>query len=389
MAYPNPFSRVWLDSYIQENPTTQALKQRYIMKDFFPFKRVNEYSVVWDIMLSGNRMAGLYAHDGVPIPGQGYDYKQMMSDVTHIMASRTIKPSTLLELRQIGELSVHNTFVRSHRQRLLEEIGKMVTDCQDRVESVIEYLCTQALTGTIVWPPVDDTGTAISNPPASWGNVAIASLDLGFRSTFKQAATTLSGWNSESGGGVAWSTTATSTPRHDLDVINTLFEETTGISMDNATILMSRTMLRYLGKNAELLKFVYDTTNGGYAPNFLEPSQVEKVFQTELGYNIRTYDAKWTYPSNIAATATAPTENQVRFLNRKWVIIIPQGVLGEGNADFAVAPDLGAPNGENLGLYSWSHALEKPPWTREVGCGIHGFPRLKSSQEIFVFDALN
>jgi hypothetical protein len=378
-----------MDTFIQENPTTESLKQRYIMRDFFPFKRVNEYNVVWDIMLSGNRLAGLYAHDGTPIPGQGYDFKQMMSDVTHLMASRTIKPAVLLELRQIGELSVHNTFVESHRQRLLEEIGKMITDCQNRVEGVIEYLCTQALTGTIDWPPVDDSGVAISNPPASWGNVAIASLDLGFRSTFKQAATTLSGWNSESGGGYAWSDTTNSTPRADLDVINTLFEETTGISMDGATILMSRTMLRYLGKNAELLKYYEQTSGGGYGGRFLDPSQVERIFETELGYKIRTYDAKWTYPSDIGATATAPTENQVRFLNRKWVIIIPQGVLGEGNASFAVAPDLGAPNGENLGLYSWSHGLEKPPWTREVGCGIHGFPMFKSSQELFVFDALN
>jgi len=388
MPYPNPFSKVWMDGVIEENPTRQALKQGYIGQEFFPMKAVPDYKLVWDIMLSGNRLAGIYAHDGTPIPGQGYDFKQMMSDISHIMASRTINPNTLLQLRQIGELSVNNTFVRSARQKLIEEVAKRLGDCQDRCEAEMEYLCMQALQGTITWPPVDDTGTAITAPPASWGNVSL-SVDLGFRSVFKQAATTLTGWQSEAGGGAVWSTTASATPRHDLDLINTYFQETTGIPMDGATILMSRTMLRYLGKNAELLKFVYDTTNGGYAPNFLEPKAVQRVFQTELGYNIRTYDAKWTYQSNIGATATAPTENQVRFLPRGKVIIIPQGVLGAGNASMAVAPDVGAPNGDRLGLYTWSTELSEPPWTRKVGVGIHAFPLLHSSTEIFVFDALS
>ena len=378
-----------MDGVIEENPTRQALKQGYIGQEFFPMKKVNEYQVVWDIMLSGNRLAGMYAHDGTPIPGQGYDFKQMMSDVAHIMASRTINPNTLLQLRQIGELSVNNTFVRNARQKLVEEVAMRLGECQDRCESVLEYLAMQALQGTISWPPVDDDGNAITNPPASWGNVAIASLDLGFNSNFVQDATTLVGWNSEAGGQIIWSTTGTATPRHDLDVINTYFQETTGIPMDNATILMSRTMLRYLGKNAELLKYVHDTTNGGYSPNFLDPSMVERIFQTELGYNIRTYDAKWTYQSNIGATSGPTTENQVRFLPRGKVIIIPQGVLGAGNASMAVAPDVGAPNGDRMGLYTWSTELDEPPWTRKVGCGIHAFPMLKSSTEIFVFDALS
>jgi len=388
MAYPNPYSRVWLDAVIEENPTRQALKQGYIGNEFFPMKRVWEYNVVWDIMLSGNRLAGVYSHDGVPIPGQGYDYKSMMSDVSHVMASRTVNPNTVLQLRQMGELSVHNTLVRSHRQRLLEEIATKMGECQDRCESVLEYLAMQALQGTINWPPTDDDGVAITSAPAAWGNVTFA-LDLGFRAAFKTAATTLTGWNSEAGGQVIWSTTATSTPRHDLDLINTHYQETTGISMDGATILMSRTMLRYLGKNAELLKFVYDSTNGGYAPNFLDPKMVRNIFETELGYNIRIYDAKWTYQSNIGNTSGPVTENQVRMLPRGKVIIIPPGVLGAGNASMAVAPDIGAPNGENLGLYTWSDGIDKPPWTREVGCGIHAFPMIKSATELYVFDALS
>ena len=388
MAYPNPFSRVWMDTVIKENPTREALRQQYIGLEFFPMKRVWEYQVVWDIMLSGNRMAGIYAHDGTPIPGQGYDFKSMMSDVMHIMASRTINPNTVLQLRQMGELSVHNTLMTSHRQRLLAEIAKKIGECQDRVESVIEYLCMQTLQGSITWPPKDDDGNVIANAPAAWGNVSFT-LDLGFRSGFNQDATTLTGWQSEAGGQKVWSDTTNATPRHDLDLINTYYQETTGIPMEGATILMSRTMLRYLGKNAELLKWVHDTTNGSYAPNFLDPTALERVFQTELGYNIRTYDAIWTYQSNIGNTSGPVTENQVRFWPRGKIAIIPKGVLGGGNASFAVAPDIGAPNGENLGLYSWSTGKDEPPWTRSVGCGIHGFPMLKSSTEIFILSALS
>ena len=388
MAYPNPYSRVWLDTVIQERPTREALRQQYIGLEYFPMKRVWEYQVVWDIMMSGNRQAGIYAHDGTPIPGQGYDYKSMMSDVSHIMASRTINPNTVLQLRQAGELSVHNTLTRSHRARLLSEIVDKIGECQDRVESTIEYLCMQALQGTITWPPVDDDGNAISNPPAPWGNVGI-SLDLGFRSTFVQDATSLTGWNSETGGQYVWSNTTSSTPRADLDVISTLYRETTGMSMEGATLLMSYTMLRYLGKNAELLKWVHDTTNGGYNPSLLSENEVRKIIQTELGWNIRLYDAIWTYQSGIGNTSGPTTENQVRFLPRGKVIIIPQGILGEGNSSFAVAPDIGAPNGENMGLYTWSDGIEKPPWTREVGCGIHGFPLLKSTTELFIFSALS
>ncbi len=120
---PNPFGRRWMDTALEKRPTRPAIQQKYIGLEYFPMRRVWDYELTWDLIKSANHLAGLYAHDGIPIPGNDPDYEQVIADIMHIMANRIIKPNVVMKLRQAGELSVHNTLVRSIRQKLLGHVA--------------------------------------------------------------------------------------------------------------------------------------------------------------------------------------------------------------------------------------------------------------------------
>jgi hypothetical protein len=107
---------------------------------------------------------------------------------------------------------------------------------------------------------------------------------------------------------------------------------------------------------------------------------------TRLGYNLRTYDARWTY--SVPSTSTSgDAETFVKFLKEGKCIILPKGVLDGDRAYFATAPSKG--NDWRSGKYTWHEEQTRPPWEEEVGVGIKGFPILKSVREIFVLDAYN
>ena len=383
----NPFSRTWMDAALEKRPTRQAIRQNYIGLTLFPLRRVWEYELTWDLVKSANHLAGIYAHDGVPIPGNDPDYETLVSDVMHLMASRIISPGTVMKLRQAGELPVNNTLVRSARSKLLAEIGGKLGSTQDEIEGQIEYLCMHALQGSITWPPQTWAGAAITPAPAYWGDVTFMK-SMGYPANFTQAATTLAGHNARAGGGLAWSNTA-SNPILDLEVIAEYINEQTGLDAWGADIYMSRTTLSYMAQNALVLQWI----RGTYGPpaagltGFINQADLKDYIATKLGYNIHLYDAQWTYESGLSSP-TGPTETRIKFLKEGRLIILPKGTVGNGATEFASAPDLGAPDGERLGLYTWSDQMSRPPWTTEVGSGIHGFPIMKAIEGIFIFSAL-
>ena len=383
-GYPNPLTRAWLDAAIQARPTKAALKQQYIGSEYFPLRPVQDYELTWDVIGSGNRMAGIYAHDGVPVPGDDYDYSQKMADVVNVMASRVVDNKTVMVLRDAGEPAVeNNATLKSVRQRHLDKLAEKVANADDEVDAVMEYMALQALQGSITWPPLSATGIPIVNPPASWGGVSFT-LSMGFRANFIQNISTLAGWNARAGGGLAWTNNA-SNPVLDLEVIAELMQETTGMSMMGATAIMSRSVLSRLAFNTTVLTWVRGTIGpAGGNLNFIDVGELKNFITTKLGWNIRIYDSIWTYPSNLGG-AGGPTENHVKFLPEGKMIVIPKGAL-EGNAFFATAPDPGSDNSWNTGKYTWVYRMPTPPWTTEIGVGLHGFAVLKSAREIACFD---
>ena len=385
----SPFSRTWMDAALEKRPTKPSIQQNYMGHTFFPLKRVWEYELTWDLVKAANHLAGVYAHDGVPIPGNDPDYENLATDVMHMMASRIISPGIVMKLRQAGELPINNQLVRSARARLLTHIGTRLASCQDEIEAEAEYLCMHALQGEIRWPPRNWDESAITPAPAYWGDVAFV-MSMGYGATFTQDASTLVGHNARAGGGAVWSDYTNSNPILDLEVIAEYINEQTGLNAWGAKILMSRTLLSHMAQNAQVLRWIRGDT--GSPPDsmtrFINQADLKAYIQTKLGYEIVLYDSQWTYESNLSS-ASGPTETRIKFLKEGRCIILPQGVVGSGITYFATAPDLGAPDGENLGLYTWSAGMDRPPWTTEVGAGIHGFPIMKMTEGIFILDALD
>jgi hypothetical protein len=390
MAYHiNPLHRVWMDAALRERPTKESIKQRYLGDQFFPLKRVFSYELTWDIIKASNPLAGIYAHDGVAIPGSDPSFSQKIADIMHIMASRTLSQDIVMKVRDAGELSVFNALTRSLRAKYQSHVTKKLGSCQDEVEGTMEYLRMKALQGSIPWPPTAEDGSAISDAPASWGDVSFT-LSMGFGASYIQNASTLTG---VSGGltaaNVPWSTIATADPIRDLEVISQFIEEDTGVDPMGATLLCSRHLLSYLSQNAAILKWIRGVNGPAIESTqaFINTDTLKSAIQTRLGYTIKTYDARWTYVSSGKGSEAGETTTLVRFLPKDKLIIIPQGVITPGeNAFFATAPDLIAKNGENLGPFTWSHTEEVPPGRTELGVGIHGFPILKDPKGLFVLD---
>jgi len=386
MAFPNPLNRVWMDRALEKRPTRQAIKQSYMGLEFFPLHEVYEYTILVDLVKSGNRLAGLYDHQGVPIPGHGYDFESKLMTVMNIMASRILTTETVQKLREAGELSVNNSITKSQRARWLGKVTEALGESEDEVDATVEYLCMQALQGTINWPPRTEAGVTIASRPDYWGNITVA-LSLGWPAGFIQNATTLTGHGGRTGGLTVWSNAA-STPIVDLEVISQYVREQTGLNARGGKVLMSENLLTYLGGNASILEWLKTYNFMGQDGKYADYQMLKDAIQTKLGWNITLYDAQFTYERQSTLGSTSGiTEDRIRFLPPSKVIIIPPGVTGGEDAYFATAPDPGPDAGFNTGKYTWSVREERPPWTAEVGIGIHGWPIMKQ-HGIFVLNAL-
>jgi len=369
-----------MDKAVKERPTTEALRQQYIGLSFMPLKAVGDYELTWDIIKAQNHMAGVYGHTAVPIPGDSPEFKQMMADIVNIMASRVLDDQTIMVLRDPGEPSIRSTVVRAQRQKAMRKLSELLGECDDEVDTVIEYFIMQALQGSITWPPTTAAGAVIPNAPAYWGN-ACFTLSMGFRAAFIQNISTLSGWNARAGGGFNWQN-ANADPVLDLEVIAQNHVEVTGLPMDGATIIMSRSVLSWMATRSNVLLWFRGTSAG---QKFIDTSSLKDFLETKLGYKIQLYDARWTYATP-TASAAGQTENSIKFLSEGTIIVIPPGALGSDRAYFATAPTSGANDTWQPGKYTWHEKIKRPPWTHELGVGIKGFPILKSVQEIGVYD---
>jgi len=382
-TFPNVLTTKFLDAMVKERPTSEALRAQYIGRRFFPEKDIGEYQVLWDVVRAANRIAGIYSMDGTPIPGDDPGFYQIMADVMNVMAARKLDEEAVMTLREPGELAIKSRVLANKRNKALRHVRTKLASADDEVEATIEYLCLQALQGTITWPPKDDDGNTITSAPAYWGNASIT-LDLEFRANFKQDVSSLSGYNSRSGGGYNWKH-ASADPILDLEVVRDLMANTIHMPIRGATVIMGEDVLSYMATRPNVINWFKGTDTG---QRFVNYPDLQDFLETKLGYNILTYSAVWTYETNLGSESGV-TENHVHFLKPGKVIIIPPGALGGDIAYLATAPTAGPDQSYKPGKYTWIDVMKKPPWTTELGVGIKGFPVLKSSQEVFVLDVFN
>lgn len=388
--FPNALSTRFLDTAIRERPDWEDQRAQYIGTSLLPFRSVEDYELTWDVIQSANHIAGIYAMDGTPIPGDDPEFYQMMSNVINVAASRKLDEQTVMTLREPGELALKSRVLQGKRAKALRMLRRKVRSADNEVDTVVEYLIMHALQGEIVWPPVDNSGSTISGAPPYWGNASFT-LDLSFRAAFVQDISTLSGWDSRSGGGYNWKH-ASADPVLDLEVIRELMTQTTHLPAYGSTLIMSEQVMSWLATRANILYWFKGTTgpatDGGAYSRFIDSVALQNFIKTRLGYNIRLYDAAFTYESN-KGSASGQTENYVNFLTPGKMIVIPPGALTPNNAYFATAPISGPNDAYRTGKQTWSEKMTKPPWTWEIGVQLKGFPILKTTQEIGVFDVFS
>lgn len=378
--WPNPLTPMFLRKYVEERPTTEDIRQKRIGLSLLPMDEVEEWELTWDVIEAENELAGIYAHEGIPIPGDDILFRQMAADIMNIMATRVVKESDVMTLRDPGDPGLHSGS-RAAYKRSAKRVRRLMNWCDNVVENSIEYLIMKALQGTIVWPPQTAAGAAIPVFQKQWGRVTFT-LVYPFLAAFIQNVSTLAGWPhpitgvARPGGGLVWTNPA-SLPITDIEVMLELMQETTGIDYSGGVAIMSRRVMSYLASNVSVINWV-QTTEKGTA--FVSTKAFKEFMSTKFDLNFRFYDGQWTYRTNLDAAA-GPTINRIRYLNEGVMIVLPPG---EPVGNMATGPAKAKAYGK--GKYTWMVDDDEPPFDTRMGVGIKAFPMIYRPREIGVFN---
>lgn len=392
-VYPNDLlTPAYLIGAVNNRPSKEAIRQSYIGLELMPWEQVPERQVIWDTMYSENNLAGIYDARGQAIPGDEVLFSSMIANLVDVKASRNLESWSVQHLRDPGMPYVYkaggsSNVVQGMQQRIKAHINKRLAWSNEAVDAQVEYFALHALQNSIVWPPVDGDGNAITgtNRMPHWNYDLSLSITFGLPANQNQAATTLSGYNSASGGGYAWSDATNADPILDLEVINEYMVKTLGIQMRGGRILMDSTVLRQMSRCTNILNWVVGVNKEQPGTReYADQGELRDLIKTRLGWDIQPYDAQWTYRNH--SPGTKPTISRVNFLKEGKIIILPKG-LTVGN--MMTAPLESTPGGAWVyGKMGWKWQDPKPPYDIELGVNAVTWPKF-DNYDHFVFDTAN
>ncbi|MBD3284650.1 hypothetical protein GF395_04390, partial [Candidatus Uhrbacteria bacterium] len=232
-VYPNDLLHpTFLMGAIQERPERAAIRQGYIGSQFLPTKEVPERRLTWDSMVAENNLAGFYSSKGHAIPGEDTLFSTHFANLADVKASRYLDPDIVGKVRDPGMLAAYKAAgdsftIKGIAQRVQAHVRDNLAWCDDAVDAQMEYMVLSALVGTLEWPPKDSDGNVISDPMPHWNPEQEITVNFPLKSEFVQDASTLSGYDSRSGGGAVW-TDSSADPILDLEVIAELMVEEKG-----------------------------------------------------------------------------------------------------------------------------------------------------------------
>jgi hypothetical protein len=391
--YPNDIlTPHFLTGAIQERPTRESIRQQYISQTLLPWRTVPERRLTWDSLAAENNLAGFYGTKGEPIPGDDVMFASHFANLIDVMATRHLDHDIINSVRAPGMAAVYKAGgaanpIQGLRQRFEDHVRNNLAWCDDTVDAQVEYMVVKALSdGTITWPPTTAAGAAITPPMPHWNATMTVSVSMGLDANFVQNATTLTGYSSRPGTQVAWNSVAgTQNPVFDLEVIAAYMTESKGLNTANMLMYLSRDTLSQIAFSTTVLQWIrgkqYETPQGR---NFVEASALKEFIQTRLGFEIRLYDAQWTYRSNI--DSAPPTVNRVKFLKEGKVIILPKAEM-DSLGYMATTYHKDGSGNFVAGKYTWMHEDDEPPFLHRLGVGLVAFPVLEQAGSIFVLDS--
>lgn len=382
-VYPNNMLEpTYLIGAVNDKPSTEAIRGQYIGNRLFPWENTPERQFIWDVMYSENNLAGVYDERGDAIPGDEMLFSSMIGNLIDIKASRTLDSWTTRAMRDAGMPAVYkgaaggSHLMSSIEQRMKANINKLVADCNNRVDAQLEYFAMQALQGSVQWPPVDNTGAAITTPMESWNYKMTFNVPFGLPTLQNQNVTTLTGYNSAAGAHALWSDHTNANPILDLDVIDEYMAKTFGINMRGGTVLMDSTVLRHMAQCTNVLHWLVGTyySQPG-APAMADAEQVRTEVKSKLGWNIQPYNANWTFRGN--NPGGKPTVQTVSFLKPSYIVILPAGSEKVGTMMTTALES--TPGGAWVyGKMGWSYQNPKPPFDIQLGVNATAWPRVDS-----------
>jgi hypothetical protein len=168
-----------------------------------------------------------------------------------------------------------------------------------------------------------------------------------------------------------------------LEVIADMMLELKGVDAEGATLIMSRKALSHMAFLANIQRWITGT-NYEQGPGVLGFADVERIkgtIQTMFGYNIRLYDAKWSYLDGLNPDGSEIIRS-VRFLPANKMIVIPPGER--------IGTMAQAPHETQSGDYVWGKTVyvkrdDVEPYERQMGISNVIWPLLQDPEGIGVF----
>lgn len=378
----NMLESAFLTDVSNARPSEEAIKQSYIGLDLCPFEDVGSRQVIWDVVYSENQLAGYYGPDGNAIPGDDMLFSTEMTNLMDMKAARSLKPWAVLLLREPGTLATFDSSTapsqRSQLQRIENYITKLTNWCNDRIDSQVEYTIMQAVVeGSVTWPPVDDDGNAISNPPAHWNSELTFEVPFKLPATQNQAVTTLTGYDGATGGGYVWTDHTNADPLRDMQVYKSYMLKVWGINLHGGEILMSQLDLNEMAQCANVLKWIVGPTYQQTRPEYLDIETLNNIVRTKTGMTIKLYDASWTFRSR-PSTMKRELVQRVSYMKLGKIVLKPAGALGKMLSAPQIRLDRASGNVEFVQRkLGWSDWLTRPPYGIDMGVDLVAWPQFE------------
>lgn len=394
LPYINPVTPEFVMTAINERDPEGALARNYIYKRLFPVTPVPEENFAWEYQVNDQRLlAGFYSVDGRPVPAHEIDNTIMFAKVAHLMASFVVDNTFIMNNKKVGQLIKKfgeeifaDSTISGPAQRAQQALLGKVWRMDDQIENSIEYLATSALQGTIYWPPRNPvTGGLVlqlDNLEPYWGEIVIE-ITVPIPALHRQHATTLVSQSGTAGKGVKWDDYDNSDPIMDLDVVREQIQDTTGEYPERLTLILSRKVIRHLGRNKNIIKAIRGSGQFGIDPGMIRTKQIIDYLNEYLDVDIIEYNAKWTYRATNGITKARSV--QVPYINPDLVIIYPSSGK-EAIGITATAPSQNQ-NGEfKPGKFAWTAKSDRPPFATEMGVGMTAFPAAQRWDNFFTLD---
>lgn len=352
--------------------------QRFIHQQLFPWYDFGERDILMARDKGSNQLATPYGPEGQPQPPPKEGGEQQLVTLIDFKAFDNVNPSIVQQDRVLGEMAVSGTLKSAgiFRQKVRDAVSKMVIKNANRLDNVLELVAIGALKNSFLWPPTDDNGNTISNPPNYWAtNIGETNWVFGLPTNLNQDLASLVDRNGDAASTDQkkyWSE-ASADIIGTLDVMDQICRQLHGFSIRKGTILCRSTLLSHIIKNTAILNLLRGTTfeqQGARA--YITTPELENFFVEGLGYTFMDYDTYWTYETGKSKSADH-SSTIVHYLKENEIIILPPGNLG-GNAMMGTCPIEHQDEQWRPGIMPWMLRDPRPPFNREAGVHTVAWP---------------